>query len=464
VVQSLVDKSLVRTVGEARFDLLRSVQDYAAQALADDVCAATASAHARHFHRWMAGLRRAAESSDREALLQLDVEFENCALAWRWAVAHRELDALAGSAWTLLNFCDHRGRFEEGLALMRLAIAAAGPPAPAGFEPLLLGASAHLEYRLDRYDDAEATARRALAAARTGPDPATRLLCFKVVGACCIALERHADAEHYLARALRLARALTDARNVAAMLDNLALVRKAVGRYEDSLRLAMQALGQYRQLGDAAGEALCLNNIAALQMDLGDYDAAAVHFGAGLALSERHELVGTRGLILANLTELALKTDDTGSAQAHAQDALAIARHIGSRTIESWLDLQLARIALRGADLAAARSHLRTSLDVATAIGRPSLQLAGVALCAEILAAQGEVDGARAVLAYAADHPSMTPQGRDDLRPVLKRWEVAAGSAATWPGVDLGDLVRRIVVEAEVAYRPLIGLLSAPRR
>jgi hypothetical protein len=58
----------------------------------------------------------------------------------------------------------------------------------------------------------------------------------------------------------------------------------------------------------------------------------------------------------------------------------------------------------------------------------------------------------------------MTPQGRDDLRPVLKRWEVAAGSAATWPGVDLGDLVRRIVVEADVAYRPLIGLLSAPRR
>ena len=405
----------------------------------------------------------AVENSDRDALQQLDAEFENCRAAWRWAAVQRHTEALMRSAWTLLNFCDHRGRFAEGLALLRLAIESHPAPVDPGFEPLLLSGSAHLEYRLDRYLDAEATATRALGAARAGHDHEARLQCFKVLGACCLALERHVDARRHLKRALRLALARGDARNAAAMLDNWALVKKAIGRYDESLRLSMQALVQYRRLGDAPGEALCLNNIGALQMDQGEYDTATAHFQAGLALSERHDLVGTRGLILANLTELALNTDDAVAAHGYAQSALAIARHIGSRTIESWLALQLARIALRGNDLGGARSHLRTSLEGAIAIGRRSLQLAGVAGFAEILAAQGELECASRVLSFAAEHPEMTPQGRDGVLPKLTQWASAGPATTGWSGPGLDDLIRRIVDESDMAHRTLIALLRDPR-
>jgi tetratricopeptide (TPR) repeat protein len=224
----------------------------------------------------------------------------------------------------------------------------------------------------------------------------------------------------------------------------------------------MQSLQQYRRLGHVAGEALCLNNIGAMQMDRGEYEAAGSHLRAGLALSELHDLVSTRGLLLANLTELAVKTDATQAAQQYAGLALELARHIGARTVESWLEMQLAQIALRNGEPAGARLHLRSSLEISIDIDRPALRLAGVSVFAEILAAEGHLDCARRVLAFAAEHPSMPANGRDDLLARLARWGTTP-ETASWPGLDLAALVDRIVVETDVAHAPLIALLNERR-
>jgi predicted ATPase/class 3 adenylate cyclase len=461
-VQSLLDKSLLRNVGPDRFDLLRSVQDYAAERLTEAARAATANSHAKHFLDWLGDLRPAIERSDRDTLRRLDADFANCRAAWLWAAAHGHVEALMRSTASLLHFCDHRGRFEECRALLRTAIEAWPPDADPRFEPRLSSAVAHLEYRLDRYRDAEATAMRALASSRRTRDAETRLQCFKVLGACCIALGGHASAERHLKRALRRSLAQGDVRSVADMLDNLALVEKALGHYDESLRLSMQSLQQYRRLGHVAGEALCLNNIGAMQMDRGEYEAAGSHLRAGLALSELHDLVSTRGLLLANLTELAVKTDATQAAKQYAGLALELARHIGARTVESWLEMQLAQIALRNGEPAGARLHLRSSLEISIDIDRPALRLAGVSVFAEILAAEGHLDCARRVLAFAAEHPSMPANGRDDLLARLARWGTTP-ETASWPGLDLAALVDRIVVETDVAHAPLIALLNERR-
>jgi len=458
VVQSLVDKSLLRRVGQGRFDLLRSVQDYAAERLSAEVRAHTAAAHARHFHSWLERIGPAVANSERTALQQLDADFANCRAAWLHAVAHGDADALLRSFGTLLSFCDHRGRFEEGLALLRGAIDARPAAAEPRYEPLLSAAVAHLQYRLDRYGDAQATAARALDAGRRLRDRATRVRCYEVLGACSIALGRHADAARHLRRALRISLARGDAQRAVAMLDNLALVEKALGRYEESQRLSQQSLAEYRRLGDVAGEALCLNNLGALQMDLGKLDAATSNLNEALVLSQRHDLISTCGLALANLTELALKSDDPAAALEHAEAARKLARHTGSRTIESWLDLQLARIALRRGDPAAARSHLRAALVIAVAIDRPSFVREGVAVFAEVLAAQGEPACARRVLDFAMADPSLTPHERNALRPNLDRWQ-ATPVAAPWRGPDRDALVGRIVAETDLAYAPLIALL-----
>ena len=174
VLGALADKSLLRK-DDKRIFMHPLVQQLAAGRLTDGARAATESTHALYFLRWMAQLAGAARNGDREVLQQLDVEFENVRVAWHWAAANGQIDVLMGSTQTLFSFCVHRGRFAEGLALLRAGIESHSSHLNPRFEPLLSSFEAHLEYQLTRYNDAEATATRALAASRSTRDHDTRL-------------------------------------------------------------------------------------------------------------------------------------------------------------------------------------------------------------------------------------------------------------------------------------------------
>jgi predicted ATPase/DNA-binding SARP family transcriptional activator len=463
VLGALTDNSLLRKDG-ARVFLHPLLQQLAALRLGDgEARASTEAVHARYFHRLLAQLRSPLENGERDAMRQMDAEFENCRIAWRWAIAHEETEALARSAPALLRFCDNRGRFMECLALLREAIKSRPPRADARFEPLLSSAAAHFECRLDRYGDAKATAARALVASRTTRDHDTRLMCFKVLGVCCYWQGRPGAARRYFKRALRQAPAPLDPCNAANMLDNLALIEKAIGRRDEALRMSLQALVQRRSIGDIPGEAVSLCNLGVLQCEMGDHESAATHLKTGLAVCDCHDLVNIRGDILSNLTMLAIKTGDYGSAQANAERALEDAVRTGARALESEVKMHLARMCLWRGDRAAARCDLRASLELAIAIGRPSYQLAGAYCFAEILAAQGELDCARKVLVFVVKHPSTYFSDRNEIRQRLTQWHPAAGGEPAWPGFDLGELVQRIVAETPVAYAPLIAIMRGAR-
>src|SRR4030095_4386188 len=170
----------------------------------------------------LAHLRRAVEDGDREALRWVDIEAENCRVAWRWAAAHDETNALTKSTPTVLHYCDHRSRHEVGLSLLRETVESQAARADPRLGALLLSAAAHLEYRLDRYTDAEATATHALAVARTSGDHDAKLQSLKVLGSCCLRLGRLADAKRYFKQALDEAPAKVDPHNAAAMLAHTA--------------------------------------------------------------------------------------------------------------------------------------------------------------------------------------------------------------------------------------------------
>ena len=465
VLGALADKSLLRKNGERIF-MHPLVQQLAALRLGDgEARESTERAHALYFHRLLAQLRRAVEDGDREALQWVDTEFENCRIAWRWSATHPATNALAKSAPTLLDFCDHRGRLEEGLSLFRETFESRAVQADPKVGALLLGAAAHLEYRLDRYAAAEATAARALAASRTRGDRDTKLQCLKVLGGCSLRLGRHGDAKRYFKQALEQAPASIDPNNAAAMLDNLALVEKGMGNYAEALRLSLQSLVQHQRLGDAAGEALCLNNLGALYLDRQEYESAGAHLRDGLVICERHGLVSTRGLILANLAELAVNTHDNDVAGTYGKRALEVAEATGNRGLACWLKLMFVRLALRRGDREAARSDLAASLGIAILVGRPLHLLAGVACFAEVLEAQGDSDCARRILVFASNHPSTSAAQRAEIRARLAQFPATANAEPAWPGLELelDELVHRIVVESNIAYAPLIAALRGPR-
>lgn len=405
VLGALVDKSLLRREG-GRNALHALIRRLAAGRLEGEARSATEAAHARYFHGLMAQLRRPVESGDRDALARIDSESGNCRAAWRWAVANGQGEMLARSCFTALSFCDHRGRFEEGLAFLTAALDARPPSADPRYEPLIASAIAHLQYRLDRYAEAEATAARALALSRETADHDTRLQCFKVLGACSLRLGKLDEAKRYYEQALEQSPAASDPHNAAAMLDNLALVEKSLGNHEESRRMSMASLVQHRMLRDVAGEALCLNNLASLEVDLGEREAAGAHLAAGLALCDQHGLVATRGLILANLGELAIHMGNLDLAEERLRRAMEIFEQARNRATACYLHVLFARIAVARRDFDAARRELVTCLEHALAIGRRSLLRDGIAGFAELLEAQGDAPAARRLYALARDPES----------------------------------------------------------
>jgi predicted ATPase/DNA-binding SARP family transcriptional activator len=457
VLGALHDKSLVRRESK-RLYLHPLVQQLAALRLADsDAREATQRAHALHFHRLLAQLRRRVEDGEKVELRGVDDEFENCRVAWRWAAAHSAAE-LTRSLPTLLYYCDHRGRLEEGLVLLREALDAPAVAAAPRIAAQVRSAAAHLEYRLDRYAEAEADATRALSATRPGEDHETRLQCLKVLGGCCLRLGRIEEAGAHFRKALKQAPADVDPHNAAGMLDNLALIEKRLGHYDEALRLSLESLAQHRRLDDVAGVSLCLNNLGSFYLERGDYAAAMPHLQEALGLSERHGHVLTRALVVSNLCEIAVKTGDLAQAEAQGVRAIELARSIGNRGLSTHVELLVAIVAAQRGDLDGARSRLAAAVEDGIAIGRPSLLLTGACAFAELLEAQGESGCARSVLEFAASHPAIGATERDELRARLARGK-PQGPSRPWPGMELGELAQRIVAERELAHAPLIAAL-----
>ena len=463
VLGALLDKSLLRKE-DGRFFLHPLLLRLAAERLGDgEASVAAALAHAQYFHRLLVQSRQPVADGDRNALRRLDLEFDNGRAAWL-RTGGQALPAafLIGSALAMLHYCDHRGRFAEGLAFFDEALAAAGTASPAGLRPFLQSAKAHLLYRLDRYPDAIAAATAALESTVGGADHEARLQCFKVLGACSFQLGRSVEARRFYRQALAQAPAEGDPYNAAAILDNLALVEKTMGHYDDALRMSTESLLQHRRLGDVAGEALCLNNLTALKSDLGDLAGALADARASLALCERHGLVTTRGFVLANLADLTMNLGELDVARGHAASALELSLATGNRSTEGWIRLVFVQIAVRQGDLAAARRALSESLEVAIAIARPLSILAAIAIFTDVLARQGERRAAARLLRFAAAHPAMSEQGRSQLQPRLDALADADGGAAepVWAGPPLDALARRIVAESDAGHALLAAELS----
>ena len=464
VLGALADKSLLRKEG-ARCHLHPLVQQFAAERLeAGGERAAAEQAHAEYFQRLIDQLRHGLARGQRDALRQIDVEFDNCRVAWRRAVALGRFRALAAYAPALRDFCDNKGRYVDGLTLLNEALGARPHGADASHEALLLSAAAHMLYRLDRYGEAEAETRRALAAvgraAASSAVRETRLQCLKTLGVCALMQGRNHEARGHLQQVLEMAQADGDLRTAAGMLDNLSLIEKDAGRFDTARGMSTQALLQYRRLDDAAGVALCLNNLGSLAMIQHEPDAAAAHFNEGLQVCEHHGLQGTRCYLLANLADLAVAHGRFDEAEGTARRALVATRELGNRGVEVWLLQVLTGLALGRGQLAEARASLGAALDAALQVKHPGLLLEGVILFAEILHAMGEPQAARRTLELTLAQASVPAALSARANERLQAWSDDSAALPPWNAPPLEDLVRRVVLEAEREYAQLIETLK----
>ncbi|MBG9389443.1 ATP-binding protein [Caenimonas aquaedulcis] len=455
VLASLTDKSLLRKEG----DRLRQhplIQQLAALRLPGAQLGETQAAHARYFHDLLEQLAGGADLGEREALERIEAEFENCSAAWEWSVAHGDAAGLARSVAALRNYADHRGRSREALALVLPALEM-GASSPLVLARLRVNV-AQMQYRLDRYADALATASQALEALRGTREPTLRVACLRVIGTSQLRLSRRDEAFRSLQEALRIVPA-GERRVRAVILDTLALIEKRRGRYDEAMRMSLQALEQFRAAGYVAAEALCLNNLGALQIDRGDPASAMPFLSAALELAGKHGLANTRVYALANLAEASLGMGDHPACRRWGAAAIEVAQAAANPSVESAVRVHLARCAIREGDLERARAELGQGAELANAIGRPGMQFEALMCFGEVLAAQGESHAAGLVL-HAAAADAATSE-HDRARVQALRRTLGLADATGHPTVGFAELAQRIATEAPVRHAPLLAALRA---
>jgi tetratricopeptide (TPR) repeat protein len=346
-IQSLVDKSFVRQSGEHRFDLLGTVQEYAADHLstADRYPGsgpqARAAAHQRH-GAFFAGL------SEKEAIADGCAEIDNLVAACRRAVARADAAIAVGTlenAWAALKL---RGPFRAGADL------AASLCAMHGLTPAQLA-------RVER-----------------------------VAGNALDASGQPVEARSHIERALSLARAATDRRSEARALGDLGNLCRNEGRIDESLAHTRAGLELACELGERTLECALRNALGSLRYETGELEQARVEYEAALALARELGDRRWEGGTLGNLANLHVNLGRMDEGRADYEAGLAAAREIGHRQWEGNMLCNLGFLHLTQQRMDEARANFEAALVAAREMGHARLECIALGNLGIALDALGE--------------------------------------------------------------------------
>ena len=438
VVQALVQKSWVRHASGRRFGILRTVQDYAAMALAVQGPQAVAQAAQRH-SQYFAFISERAAISDRCA--DADNLVSACRRATTDGAAQVAVGAL-GNAWAVLRLTGPFGLALElaDLAIRQLALDADGRArveiaAASALDALGQGQAAHarllatlssmptdsmmrarvpcvlgeIASNLGQLDEAADLLMQALRSAEVQADVETQCRAHNALGWLAYWRSESTQARTHYLQALELARELGDLRWEGGLLGNLGVLDHTLGHHAEALSYYERALLLAHETGDRRWEANARCNLGLVQHEMGRSDAAREHLASALA-SARH--MGHRkleGTVLCNLGHVCESLRDLPAARANYERAVEIASGSGDRRGEgvyrAHLGLLLARLGLAGearSCLLAGAVHLRQSDDRAVL----SLLCAKQALSEAVL---GDAAAGLDALAEAEAHALHSP-------------------------------------------------------
>jgi len=331
VLQSLVDKSLVRPLRRERFDMLGAVQAYAAEQLVAEGRfpgsgeGARQAATARHC-AWFAAL------GPKRGVEDACADLANLVVACRRAIGESQASlavaALEG-AWAALK---RHGPFNIGAELAEAVCSLADrvdrwharAHAIHGSALGMLGRSAEARRQFEL----------ALGQARASGDRSCQAQVLERLAALDRQGGRVAEARAGHAESLALAREIGDAVAECAALNGLANAELSQGRVEEARANYEAALARARDAGDLGWQCPLLGNLGMLYANVGRMEEARRCFEQSLALARRLGDRQREGDILGNLGMLHLLQKRPGEAIEVSRQALQVARDLGHRRLE----------------------------------------------------------------------------------------------------------------------------------
>ena len=409
-VSALVDKSLVRPRSHDRFDLLVTVQVYAAEHLqtegryAGSGAQALADAQQRHA-RWFAGLGAARATEGGCADLDNLVAATHRAI--EWGDGDLAVGALEG-AWAGL---DWRGPYQAGVNLAQTVCAMPHLPDRAAVVARLVLASAHKQ--CGRSAVALPHCEQALALASQTQDPRLVTRATYQLADVLYRLQQVANSRARYVQAIQMSQDLGERRWELRGMTGLGSLEAVAGNFEESKRLLDDALALALQAADRDSESSIRCMLGGTLGAMGRLDEAITSLQQALTLGRE---VGHRRLqsdALGNLGfTLYLRGGRMQEAEQACLESLQIVREVGQVQKQGTAlhNLALVREALWRPDEA------RADFEAAIAIYRDTRSLLPLGECLGHLgllhARQGRHEDARRCL----------DEGEAQLRALSDRW------------------------------------------
>jgi non-specific serine/threonine protein kinase len=337
-LEALVDQSLVCQKDEARFGMLDTIREYAAERLeASGELEAVRRRHAEHFLALAEEAEPGLQGPKQGAWLErLEREHDNlwAALGWSLERGAEDLGPDLGlrRAGALARFWEVRGHPAEGLRWLERALSRSAET-PESTRAGSLSAAGSLAYVRADYALAATLHEASLALRRQLGDRAgiaASLQDLSRVRAFQGDLER---AEALTLESLALRRELGDRRGVAMSLNILAVLARNRADHASARALFEESRALFRELGDRWGVSLVLNNLARVERDVGDWERTTALCLESLALfRDLDDRLGV-GWVLNNLAIVAQRRGASASAACLFGSAAALCEVVGASTL-----------------------------------------------------------------------------------------------------------------------------------
>ena len=394
-VQSLIDKSFVRPVSDARFDLLVSVQDYVAEHLRTEGRFAGSGPLALHAAQQRHGTHFAALGK-RRAVDDACADLNNLVAACRRSLSSgngaQAVGALEG-AWAALRL---QGPFEMGKELGESVCAMPGLDDRATAHAQVVLADALVA--CGRPEPAQASYDLALIRARAASDPICVAEVMSGLGWLHLHHGQGVEARNQYLAAIQVAREQGERELACAATSGLGNVELVQGRTHEALSNYERALALARETGDRRMQGRLLANLGNLHAEVGAIQAAQVCDKEAIAIARETGDRVLEGNTLCNLGLLHLIQGRLDEAVAVSNAALLLVRELGHVRVEGIVLCNLGIMLESLARSDEARTQFEAALRIVRALGDQRMEGQFLGYLGLLHARQGRPDDARRCL------------------------------------------------------------------
>lgn len=460
LLSALVDKSLVRRDGAARFRIPGILRQYAEASLREDEreWEWVARAHDDHFSSLMAEAgQRFREREDEELVRRIGEEIANVREAWRRSVEARRLDHIDGMLDALFVFYNKRGGALEavelfGPAMDRIARPGAAATATDAHVLARLGARTGVFCsHLGLYARAQDLLESALDSFRSSASTRETAFTLQQLGLISSFQGQYGRAKELLMESHALYSEMGDRRGVGRTLSDLGIVEYALGNYEESKSLFTRSLRTLREIGDRSGVSACLKNLGGVAYAARAYAEADALLQESLEIDRATNNQLGIANALQNLGAIAYRAGDHRKAEAYLREGVALSADRGFRRAQAYCLNELGNVQRAQGRLPEAELLYRQALTIAADLDQVPMMLETLLGFAQLATDRGAPGDALDLLTVVCEHPAASDDTRARARELLRSSAGRDGAAPAHPEgdppgpPDLRAAVRRVL-------------------